>query len=60
MGVDEPYDVPTDVWIKKYGVNIMYVNDKNYKYALFKNRTKKCSSICYSRGPSRIGGLQPK
>lgn len=36
MGVDEPYDVPTDAWIKKYGVNIMYGNDKNYKYALFK------------------------
>lgn len=32
-----PYEIPIDKWISKYGVNIMYLKDRDFSYSLFKN-----------------------
>ena len=35
FGIQEQYDVPTNIWLKRYGVNVMYVNEKDFGYRLF-------------------------
>ena len=49
FGESTPYDVDTNVWLKRYGVNIMYVEPENYKKKLF-NELYKQFDIIYACG----------
>lgn len=49
MGETTPYDLPTNVWLDKYGVKIMYVSPETYGRQLFRCMYSEFDTI-YSCG----------
>lgn len=45
LGVAEPYDLPTGVWLNRYGINIKYLSPKDYCFTTFKKAYKEFDTI---------------
>ena len=54
FGETDPYNVETNVWLKKYGVSIMYIEPENYNVKIFRDLYKQfdviyaCGLFCRS------------
>lgn len=45
LGIAEPYDLPTGVWLIRYGINIKYLSPKEYCFRTFMEAYKEFDTI---------------